>query len=285
MTLIAPPPGVEEQDTYTQTREGTFTHWRRRVGRALVPLLALALIVLLWQLWVDLAHIKEFLLPSPKAIGQELAASWSPILAQDTWVTLQETLIGFGLGALLGFVLAIGITYSRFLERVLYPPIVASQAVPKVAIAPLFVVWLGFGIWPKIAVTMTLVFFPIVVTAAQGLMSADTSLLELLRSVNANQWQMFRKVRLPHALPAIMSGMKIGMTLAVVGAVVGEWVGANAGLGYLILYAQSQLETTLTFAAITVLVVMGVVLFMLVDLLGRLITPWSSSDQPVAATY
>jgi NitT/TauT family transport system permease protein len=285
MTLIAPPPEVKEPKAYAPSPKGPLTRLRRSFARTIVPLLALAFIVLLWQLWVDLAHIKEFLLPSPTAIAQELAASWSSILAQDTWVTLQETLAGFGLGAVLGFVLAIGITYSRFLERVLYPLIVASQAVPKVAVAPLFVVWLGFGIWPKIAVTMTLVFFPIVVTAAQGLMSVDTGLLELLRSVDANPWQTFRKVRLPHALPSIMSGMKIGMTLAVVGAVVGEWVGANAGLGYLILYAQSQLETRLTFAAIAVLVVMGVVLFMLVDLLGRLITPWSSSDQPVAATY
>lgn len=284
MTVTSPAPNVYGEDAYTPPIESALTHWCRRIGHLLLPLLALSLLVLGWQLWVDVAHIKEFLLPSPTDIWDELTASWSSILAHDTWVTLQETLAGFGLGSLLGFLLAIGITYSRFLERVLYPPIVASQAVPKVAIAPLFVVWLGFGIWPKIIVTMTLVFFPIVVTSAQGLMSVDAGLLELLRSVNANQWQMFRKVRLPHALPSIMSGMKIGMTLAVVGAVVGEWVGANSGLGYLILYSQSQLQTRLTFAAIVILVVMGVVLFDLVDLLGRLITPWGHSDQQVAAT-
>lgn len=274
----------EGNSSYVPPSESRLTNWRRRLVRVLLPLVALALMILVWQLWVDLGHIKQFLLPSPTDIAQELRTSWSPVLAPNTWVTLEETLVGFALGCLLGFVLAVGITYSRFLERTLYPPIVASQAVPKVAIAPLFVVWLGFGIWPKIVVTITLVFFPIVVTSAQGLMSVDPNLLELLRSVNANQWQIFRRVRLPHALPSIMAGTKIGITLAVVGAVVGEWVGANSGLGYLILYSQSQLETRLTFAAIAILVVMGVVLFILVDLLGRLVTPWSSSDQQVAAT-
>lgn len=271
-------------DDYVPATESRLRQWGRRVVRIGLPIVALGLLILGWQLWVGIGNVKEFLLPSPSAIAQELYTSWRPTLAHDTWVTLEETLIGFALGSLLGFILAIGITYSEFLEHTLYPPIVASQAVPKLAIAPLFVVWLGFGVWPKIVVTITLVFFPIVVTSAQGLMSVDASLLELLRSVNANQWQIFRKVRLPHALPSIMSGMKIGMTLAVVGAVVGEWVGANAGLGYLILYSQSQLETRLTFAAIAILVVMGVVLFMLIDIVGRLVTPWSSSEQQATTT-
>lgn len=279
------PTGTETgPETWQPSEQSAFVHWRGRVVHVTLPLVAFALMLLAWQLWVDVGHIKEFLLPSPTAIGDELIASWPTILAHATWVTLQETLLGFALGCLLGFLLAIGIAYSRFLERVLYPPIVASQAVPKVAIAPLLVVWLGFGMAPKILVAVTLVFFPIVVTAAQGLMSVDASLLELLRSVDASQWQMFRKVRLPHALPSIMSGTKIGITLAVVGAVVGEWVGANDGLGYQIIYAQSQLQTRLTFAAIAILVVMGVVLFLLVDRLGRLITPWSSTERQVTAT-
>lgn len=283
MPVVVGLPSSEDSSHGAPERAGTVDV-AARILRALVPFVALALLVLVWQVWVDAAGIKEFLLPSPMDIARELVNSWWTVLAHHSWVTLQETLIGFVLGCALGFILAVGIAYSRFLERVLYPPIVASQAVPKVAIAPLFVVWLGFGMAPKILVTITLVFFPIVVTTAQGLMSVDTNLIELLRSVNASQWQMFHKVRLPHALPSIMSGMKIGMTLAVVGAVVGEWVGANAGLGYLILYSQSQLETTLTFAAITVLVVLGVVLFMLVDLIGRLVAPWSNEQREVVTT-
>jgi NitT/TauT family transport system permease protein len=177
-------------------------------------------------------------------------------------------------GAVVGFLLALLIAYSPLLERMLYPLIVASQAVPKIAIAPLFILWFGFGIWPKVVVTVLLVFFPVVVTSAEGLMSVDRNLIDLLRSVNATPLQIFTKVRLPHALPQVLAGLKIAIALAVVGAVVGEWVGADKGLGYMILFANSQLDTTLSFAAITLLVVMGVVLFIAVDLLGRLITPW-----------
>lgn len=254
----------------------------RRVGgrllRGVVPVAILAALIGVWQLWVVEAHIRSFLLPTPAAIFKELVRQWGPVLAKQTWVTFEETIIGFVLGCAVGFLLAVGITYSKLLERVLYPPIVASQAVPKIAIAPLFVVWLGFGIAPKILVTLLLVFFPIAVTSAQGLMSVDRNLVELLRSVGAGEWIVFRKVRLPYGLPQIISGMKIGITLAVVGAVVGEWVGANAGLGYTITYAQSQLETTLTFAAIAILVVMGVVLFLAVNLLEKILVPWARSE-------
>lgn len=249
-----------------------------RLLRGLLPVAILAGLIGLWQLWVVEARIRSFLLPTPASVFKELVREWGPVLAKQTWVTFEETIIGFILGFVVGFLLAVGITYSKLLERVLYPPIVASQAVPKIAIAPLFVVWLGFGIAPKIVVTVLLVFFPIAVTSAQGLMGVDQNLVELLRSVGAREWVIFRKVRLPYALPQIISGMKIGITLAVVGAVVGEWVGANAGLGYTITYAQSQLETTLTFAAIAILVVMGVVLFLAVNLLEKLLVPWAQSE-------
>lgn len=250
-----------------------------RLVRLLVPLVILAGLIGIWQLWVMAAHVRSFLLPTPGAIIKELYHQWPKTLAKQTWVTFEETILGFGGGCALGFGLALGIAYSRIAERVLYPPIVASQAVPKIAIAPLFVVWFGFGIAPKVMVTVLLVFFPIVVTSAQGLMSVDPNLVELLRSVGASEWAIFRKVRLPYALPQVVSGMKIGVTLAVVGAVVGEWVGSNAGLGYLIIYAQSQLETTLSFAAITILVVMGIVLFLAVDVLEKLLVPWARAER------
>lgn len=249
-----------------------------RLMRLLVPLVVFGTLIGVWQFWVIAAHIRSFLLPTPAAITKELYHQWSPVLAKQTWVTLEETVFGFFGGCTIGFLLALAIAYSRVLERLLYPPIVASQAVPKIALAPLFVVWLGFGIAPKIVVTVLLVFFPIVVTSAQGLMSVDADLVELLGSVGASRWVIFRKVGLPNALPQVLAGMKIGITLAVVGAVVGEWVGANSGLGYLITYSQSQLETTLTFAAITILVVMGIVLFFAIDLLERLLVPWARAE-------
>lgn len=246
----------------------------RALANILLPGLVMVVLVGAWEIWVKVASVPSYLLPAPSEIWSEIISSWS-FLARHAWVTTQEALAGFGLGSVLGFVLAIGITYSRILERTLYPLIVASQAVPKIALAPLFVVWLGFGMAPKILVTVLLVFFPIVITSAQGLKSVDPALLELLRSVSASEWQTFHKVRLPHAVPHIVSGLKIGITLAVVGAVVGEWVGANEGLGYQVIYAQSQLQTQVAFASIAVLVAIGVVLFLIVDAVGKLLTPWS----------
>jgi NitT/TauT family transport system permease protein len=193
-------------------------------------------------------------------------------------VTLTEILIGFVLGVVLGLGLAIPIAYSTLVRNTLYPLIVASQAVPKIAIAPLLVLWLGFDIWPKIVVTALMVFFPVTVTAAEGFSSVDRNLLDLLRSVHANQAQIFFKVRFPHALPQIFAGLKIGITLAVVGAVVGEWVGADSGLGYLLVYANTLLDSTLLFAALFLLIVIGVVLFVLVGVLERLLLPWHHDE-------
>lgn len=250
-----------------------------RASRFALPAAFIVSLIFAWEMWVRIAELPDFLLPAPTEIVRQLIQSWSAGLRTDAWVTLSEALIGYSGGVLLGFVLAVAITYSKILERIIWPIIVASQATPKIALAPLFVVWLGFGMAPKVMVTILLVFFPIVVTTAQGLKSVDPSLLQLLRSVSASQWQIFRKVRLPNALPYIVSGMKISITLAVIGAVVGEWVGANEGLGYRILYAKSQLQTTLTFAAIAILIVMGVLLFLAVTLLGKLLTPWMQEDE------
>lgn len=251
---------------------------RAKLTRTALPAAFIASLFVAWEMWVRIADLPDYLLPAPSEIVRQLVTSWSAGLDTDTLVTATEAIIGFTGGCLLGFVLAIAITYSKVLERMIYPIIVSSQATPKIALAPLFVVWLGFGMTPKVMITILLVFFPIVITTAQGLKSVDPSLLELLRSVSASKWQIFKKVRLPHALPYIVSGMKIAITLAVIGAVVGEWVGANEGLGYRILYAKSQLQTTLTFAAIAILVLMGIALFLTVSIVGKLITPWTRAD-------
>ncbi len=245
----------------------------RGIVRSALPAAFTVACLLVWQVAVVALHVKTYVLPAPTVIVSRLLRSW-PALQPHVAVTFGETVIGFVLGALVGLLLAVVIAYSRVLERMLYPLIVGSQAVPKIAVAPLFILWFGFGISPKIVVVVLLVFFPVVVTAAEGLMSVDRNLVDLLRSVNANPLQVFWKVRLPHALPQVMAGLKIGVALAVVGAVIGEWAGADHGLGYMILFAQSQLDTPLSFACIAVLVVMSVVLFVVVDTIGRLITPW-----------
>jgi NitT/TauT family transport system permease protein len=249
---------------------GFFERW----SAVILPALLIAALLIAWQLVTSLTSLFEpYILPKPSDIVARIVDS-PGLLWTATRVTLVETLVGFVIGVALGVALAIPITYSKIARNALYPLIVASQAVPKVAIAPLLVVWLGLGITPKLAVVALMVFFPVVVTAAEGFSSVDRNLLDLLRSVHAGEWQIFRRVRLPHALPQLFSGLKIGITLAVVGAVVGEWVGADAGLGYLILHANSLLDTTLLYAALTVLVAMGVVLFILVEVAERLLLPW-----------
>jgi NitT/TauT family transport system permease protein len=255
---------------------GTGRSWQR----TLLPIALLVSIGVLWELAARFTDVPQYILPAPTAIADRLVRSWA-LLVDHSIVTLTEIIIGFVLGVVLGLGLAIPIAYSPLVRNTLYPLIVASQAVPKIAIAPLLVLWLGFDIWPKIVVTALMVFFPVTVTAAEGFSSVDRNLLDLLRSVHANPAQIFFKVRFPHALPQIFAGLKIGITLAVVGAVVGEWVGADSGLGYLLVYANTLLDSTLLFAALFLLIVIGVVLFVLVGILERVLLPWHHDE----ATY
>lgn len=248
--------------------------------RTAYPALLLVAIVGVWELASRFTDVPAYILPAPTAIMERLIRSF-PLLWEHSVVTLTEIGIGFVLGVVLGLALAIPIAYSAVVRNTLYPLIVASQAVPKIAIAPLLVLWLGFDLWPKIVVTALMVFFPVTVTAAEGFSSVDRNLLDLLRSVHATQAQIFLKVRFPHALPQIFAGLKIGITLAVVGAVVGEWVGADAGLGYLLVYANTLLDSTLLFASLLLLIVIGVVLFLIVGLAERILLPWYRDE----ATY
>ncbi len=248
-----------------------------RAMQRILPVALLLLLLVLWEVVARAGGVKEYILPAPTVIGARLVHDWG-LLWEATLVTTNEVLIGFVIGVALGIGLAIPIAYSRIVRNTLYPLIVASQAVPKIAIAPLLVLWLGFGIWPKIAVTALMVFFPVTVTAAEGFSSVDRNLLDLLRSVNATPAQIFFRIRFPHALPHIFSGLKVGITLAVVGAVVGEWVGADSGLGYTLTYANTLLDSPLLFAALFLLIVLGVVLFVVVDIAERVLLPWHHDD-------
>ncbi|HEU5325970.1 MAG TPA: ABC transporter permease [Candidatus Limnocylindria bacterium] len=256
---------------------------RRPWQRMVLPVLLLVAIVVVWELASRFTDVPAYILPAPTAIVERLVRSF-PLLWEHSVVTLTEIGIGFALGVALGLGLAIPIAYSAVVRNTLYPLIVASQAVPKIAIAPLLVLWLGFDLWPKIVVTALMVFFPVTVTAAEGFSSVDRNLLDLLRSVHANQAQIFFKVRFPHALPQIFAGLKIGITLAVVGAVVGEWVGADAGLGYLLVYANTLLDSTLLFASLILLIVIGVVLFLIVGVIERLLLPWHRDESTYLGT-
>lgn len=245
-------------------------------SEAMRPVLLIAIILVGWDLGVRIFRIPPYLVPSPTMVVGELIAHW-PMLLRETLPTLYATLGGFLLSVLFGIPVAILIASSRTVESYVYPILVFSQSVPKIAVAPLFVVWFGFGILPKIIAAFLLGFFPVVVATVIGLKSIETDMLDLARSMRAGALRTFLHVRLPYALPSIFGGLKVSITLAVVGAVVGEFVGSNSGIGYVLQVANGNFDLPLMFAALFILSMMGVVLFMLLDFIEHLSIPWHAS--------
>lgn len=243
------------------------------IRRFIYPVVTLFGIVIIWQGLVDLFDVKPFIMPAPTAV-LKAAFENAGLLVHHSIATIGATLAGFALSVVVGVPLAILIVSSRTLEGIIYPLVVSSQMVPKVAIAPLFVVWFGFGAMPKILIAFLIAFFPVVISSVVGLESPDRDLLQMLRSMGASKLDMFRKVRLPHALPSIFAGFKIAMTLSVIGAIVGEFVASNSGVGYMLLVATGSMNTALLFAGIVVLTIIGVVLFEIMELLEKVVSPW-----------
>ncbi|MGH3187384.1 MAG: ABC transporter permease [Streptosporangiaceae bacterium] len=229
--------------------------------------------ILIWWAIVAIFSVPSFLLPSPPEVAVALVNNRAE-LAADSWVTLKESLLGLALAVAIGVPLGAAIIFSRPLSRIVYPSVVASQAVPKVALAPILLVWLGYGIMPKVIVAATIAFFPIVITTAAGLASVNEDAVDLVRTMGASKWETFRRVQLPTALPTMMSGFKLAVAMSVVGAVVGEFVGANSGLGYELNTALGNFQVALGFAVLFVLVVMGIVLFYAAVFFERRIAYW-----------
>ena len=252
--------------------------WRRRHA-----ILSFAAAFGLWEAAVRLLNVAPYLLPPPSTVMIELAARWPRVL-DSALVTTQEILAGFLLAAVVSVPLALLITYSRTLEAALYPLIVFLQIVPKIAIAPLFIIWFGFGFTPKLLLVFLLSFFPIVVSSIAGFKSLDPDVMDLARSTGASQWLMFRKIRLPQALPSIFTGLKVGAALAATAAVVAEFVASNRGLGYLLLEYNGNLETAMVFAVILVLSAIGLLVYYAVELLEKLAIPWHVSQRAAAET-
>jgi NitT/TauT family transport system permease protein len=233
--------------------------------------------ILLWALVVWALDLPEYTLPSPWAVLDRIGETWSEQLFSATLVTSKETIIGFFVAIVVAVPLAVLLTYSKLAERFLYPIMVSSQVVPKVAIAPLFVVWFGFGLTPKVLIAFLIAFFPIVIDTTVGLRSVDPGMLHLARSMGGGELKTFRKVRLPSGLPSFFGGLKVAVTLAVIGAVVGEFVGSSDGLGYVLITATGNVDTPLVFAAIVLMSLIGIVLFGIVELIERIATPWHHS--------
>jgi NitT/TauT family transport system permease protein len=240
------------------------------------PVASLLLCVLAWDLSVRFLAIPEYLVPSPAAVGKVMVDRFTYLIGH-TWVTTLETVLGFFFSIAIGIPLALAIVWSRVVEKSVYPILVLSQAVPKVALAPLLLVWLGFGMNTKVVVAVLIAFFPIVISMVVGLRSVPLEMIDLGRSMGLGAGQMFFKIRLPYALPSLFGGLKVAITLAVVGAVVGEFVGADRGLGYVILLASGQLQMDIMFAAIVFLVIVGVTLFAIVQWVERAVLPWHPS--------
>jgi NitT/TauT family transport system permease protein len=262
--------------------------WKRQLGRVVRsdiarPILLIIALLLLWEFAVWVFRIPPYLIPTPRSVVVQLVVEW-PRIWRESLVTTYATLGGFVLSILIGIPLALAIAYSRLIESLLYPILVFSQSIPKIAVAPLFVVWFGFGIVPKIIAAFLLGFFPVVVSTVMGFKSVESDMIDLVRSMRASRWQVFMKVSFPHALPSIFSGLKVSVTLAVVGAVVGEFVGSNSGIGYVLQIANGNFDLPLMFAALFVLSMIGVLLFAAVDLVERLSIPWHMSRRPEFVT-
>ncbi|MBI2936557.1 MAG: ABC transporter permease [Chloroflexi bacterium] len=255
---------------------------RRWLGQWLPPGAIVVLALGLWELLVRLSHTPRWLLPPPSAIFEELIAK-DDLLLKHTVVTLEEVLAGFLLAVLAGVVLALSIAYWRLVERAVYPFVIASQTIPIIAIAPLLLIWIGYDIRPKIVVVALISFFPIVVNMVDGLRAVDPDMVSMLRTLGASRWQVFRRVQIPISLPYLFSGMKIAIAVSVIGAVIGEWVGASAGLGYLMVQAAPRFQTALVFAAIAILSVMGIALFVLMASMERWLLSWHYSARRDAA--
>jgi NitT/TauT family transport system permease protein len=282
-----------EQRERAGSASGTASTARRpaRVGTGVVrfvqktwrPAAILVAIFIVWWAVTAANLVKPYLVPSPGRTLDVVLAQPS-YFAHHTWITTYETVLGFAIAIAVGVLSAVVMVYSPTVEKSLYPLLLFAQVIPKIAIAPLFVVWLGFGLTPKIVVAVLMAFFPIVISTVTGLKSIDPEMLQLSATMGAGPAQTFRKIRFPAALPHLFAGLKVAATMAVTGAVVGEFVGANEGLGYVILQANGNLDTPMLFAGLLIMSLLGVVLFVAVELLEYFVLPWHASRRTDAAT-
>jgi NitT/TauT family transport system permease protein len=280
MTQAANSPAFAELQTATSIEQVEAAIQQRRRERArrdriaalIYPIGMMVALIAIWETSSFLFAIPPYLLPAPSAIVQSMDAN-AAVLIRQSFGTTVEILLGFALSVAVGVPLALAIYLWRPFERAIYPLLISSQAVPKVAVAPLFLVWFGFGLLPKVLIAFLIAFFPVVINTVMGLAALEREKVYLAQSMGLGYFATFFKIQLPNALPSIFAGLKISITLAVVGAVVGEFIGGQGGLGYLLLIANGNMDTALLFAGIVALTVLGVVLFAIIGLVERLVLP------------
>jgi NitT/TauT family transport system permease protein len=251
---------------------------RDRIMAVVYPIGMMVALLAVWEAAARLLSLPPYLLPAPSAIARSMDTN-SAVLIKESLTTTLETALGFVLSVVVGVPLALAIYLWKPFARAVYPVLVSSQAVPKVAVAPLFLVWFGFGLLPKVLIAFLIAFFPVVINTAMGLAALEREKIYLARSMGLGSVATFFKIQLPNALPSIFAGLKISITFAVVGAVVGEFVGGQGGLGYLLLIANGNMDTALLFAGIVALTVLGIVFFALIGLVERLVLPPHATER------
>jgi NitT/TauT family transport system permease protein len=246
--------------------------WKAVLTRATTPLIYF-LLTILWEAGVRFFHVPGWILPAPTAI-LAIANEWAPELLYNSYVTVRETIVGFVLALVFSLPLAVIIAFTSTARRLLYPILLGLQSVPKVALAPLVILWLGIGNWPKIVIVILVCFFPILVNVVAGFEAVPKAMLDLMYSLRASRLAIFRRLRAPVAMPHLFTGCKVAITFAVIGAVIGEFVAAQEGLGYMILTSTAQSQTPLAFAAIILLTLISVVLYYAIEMLERRFVTW-----------
>jgi NitT/TauT family transport system permease protein len=265
----------------TAAVERSLVNDARRGVSGVLPAVGLAVAILVvWELAVRLFKIPTFVIPAPSAIAAALIDSRAALTAASK-ATAVEVLFGFVLAAVVGIAVALVIVRFERFGKALYPLVVLFQNVPKVALAPIFILWFGYDLAPKVVLIVVIAFFPVAIDMLAGLQSVEPSFVALMQSVGASRSEILRRVRVPHALPHLMAGLKVAITFSVIGAIVGEFAGASAGLGYVIQFASTQLDTPLVFAALVVVSVLGLFFYYLVEFAERLLVPWSPKFERV----
>ena len=262
-------------DRASAPRAGAIGGWLRK---RLAAMILFGVFFAIWESAVTLFGIKEYLLPPPSKVWTEFLRRHDTVMA-SAWVTTQEIVAGYLVAVVVSIPLALSVAYSRFMENAVYQIVVFLQIIPKIAIAPLFIIWFGFGFGPKVLIVFLLSFFPIVVASIAGFKSTDPDIMDFARTTGAGGWKLFFKIRLPQALPQIFTGLKVGAALSATAAVVAEFVASDKGLGYLLLQYNGNLDTPMVFAIIVLLSIIGLAVYYAVELIERFTIPWHVSQQ------
>lgn len=251
---------------------------RRPLPRLVPPAIVVVATFVIWELVIRLFDVPTYIWSPPSLIAETIVERFSELLSH-AWVTLTETLVGFFFAVFFGLAFGLLLHFSAMAKRALYPLLIASQSIPTVVLAPVFVLVLGFGIWPKVGVVALFCFFPIVVGTIDGLSGVDREYIRMMLTLDASRFGIFRRVEFPAALPQIFTGTRVGATYAAIGAVFGEWAGSQSGLGWQMLQAKGRLDTALVFADIVFITVMALSLFGVVSLIERLTIPWARKEE------